>query len=101
MELFAELAKLMMATEGSPLVLGGVEFWIDATGPWAGQLTYSTDTSKWDARAMGESVAQLAKVYPEVSRIVARYSAVTGPVDISTVSEYGLTQKLSNSIRCY
>jgi hypothetical protein len=99
MNLFNELAKLMMATEASPLVLGNVEFWIDADGPWKDQLSYSPDTPKWDTKAMGESVAQLAKVYPEVSQIVNRTCASF--VDVSYITEYGLTQKLSNSIRVF
>lgn len=77
MELFAELAKLFMATEGTPLRLGNVEFWIDESGPWAGQLTFSVPTSKWNSDAMAAEVASLARVYPEVGRIVARHSAVT------------------------
>lgn len=28
--------------------LGNVEFWIDADGPWAGQLSHSIPTSQWD-----------------------------------------------------
>ena len=74
MELFRALAVLMLATEGPPLVLGNVDFWIDPTGPWAGQLSFSIPTAQWIPQAMGESVAELAKCYPEVWRIVSRYS---------------------------
>lgn len=47
MEMYEQLAKLMLATEASPLVLGNVEFWIDATGPWAGVLSFSIPTPQW------------------------------------------------------
>ncbi len=71
--LFKDLTALMMGTEATPLVLGNVEFWIDLSGPWAGQLAFSIPTSKWDAQAIGQSVAQLCRVYPEVTRIYLRY----------------------------
>lgn len=74
-DLFRELARLFLATEASPLHLANVEFWIDAVGPFADTLSFSVPADKWDARAMGESVAQLARVYPEVTRIVARYAS--------------------------
>jgi hypothetical protein len=74
-QLFSELAKLFLATEASPLRIANVEFWSDAVGPFADTLSFSVPTDKWDARAMGESVAQLARVYPEVSKIVARYAS--------------------------
>lgn len=74
MELYLELARLMLATEATPLRIAGVEFWIDAVGPWAGQLTFSLPTSKWNPQAMGEDVALLALCYPEIKRIVARHA---------------------------
>lgn len=74
MELYVELAKLFLATEGTPLRIAGVEFWIDAVGPWAGQLTYFPAASKWNPQEMGVEVALLARCYPEVSRIVARHA---------------------------
>jgi hypothetical protein len=40
------------ATEASPLKLGNAEFWIDSTGPWAGQLAFFPSTSQWDAEAV-------------------------------------------------
>ena len=51
-----------------------VEFWIDPTGPWAGQLSFSIPTAQWNPQGMGTSVAELAKCYPEVWRIVSRYT---------------------------
>ncbi len=69
MELYVELAQLFMATEATPLVIAGVEFWLDSDS-----LTFSVPTSKWNPKEMGESVAELAKVYPEVTRIVARFA---------------------------
>ena len=74
MTLYSDLAKTFLATEATPLVLGGVEFWIDATGPWAGQLSFSKPVSQWNPQAMGKDVADLARCYPEVGRIVARYA---------------------------
>lgn len=75
MELYAELAKLFLATYDTPLRIAGVEFWIDERGPWAGQLSFSKPASQWDARAMGKDVADYARCYPEVSRIVMRHAA--------------------------
>ncbi len=72
MQLYAELAALMLATEASPLVLGNVEFWIDASGPWAGQLSYSPSSERWDVLTMAQDVESLSRVYPEVLRIVSR-----------------------------
>jgi hypothetical protein len=72
MDLFIELARLTRATEGTPLVLGNVEFWIDLSGPWKGQLGFSIPTSQWDAHAIGASVSSLSVVYPEIPSIVAR-----------------------------
>lgn len=76
MEMYAQLAKLMMATEATPLVLGNVEFWIDANGPWAGVLSFSAPTGKWNVQAIAQSVAELSRVYPEVTRIVNRFCKV-------------------------
>lgn len=77
MNLFKELATLFMATEATPLRLHGVEFWIDQSGPWQGQLVFFPATAYWNAKGIGEDVDKLAKVYPEVGRIVARYAEVT------------------------
>ena len=62
-----------MTIEATPLRVGNVELWIDAAGPWAGQLSYSLPGERWDVRAMAQDVARLAVVYPEVKRIVAQY----------------------------
>ena len=72
--MYKELAALFKATEATPLRVAGVEFWIDATGPWAGQLSYSVPASLWNPRAMGEEIAALAKAYPEVVGIVLKYA---------------------------
>ena len=72
--LFTDLAHLMHATEASPLRLGNVEFWIDSAGPWAGVLSFSVPSNAWNAAAMGADVASLARVHPEVYRIVAKYA---------------------------
>lgn len=77
MQMYEQLAKLMLATEASPLVLGNVEFWIDADGPWAGVLAYSTPTGRWDVLAISQSVLELTRVYPEAARIVNSFCAVT------------------------
>lgn len=69
MKLYSDLAKLFMATEATPLRIAGVEFWIDGT-----DLIYSVPTSKWNVPAMAQEVASLAKVYPEVERIVAQFA---------------------------
>jgi hypothetical protein len=74
MELYRELAKMFLATEGTPLKLGNVEFWIDSVGPWAGVLSFSRPASQWEPQAMGQAVADLARCYPEVGRLVARYA---------------------------
>jgi hypothetical protein len=76
MEMYKQLAKLMLATEASPLVLGNVEFWIDATGPWAGVLSFSIPTGRWDVLAIAQSVSDLCRVYPEVARIVNSFCEV-------------------------
>ena len=73
MQLYSDLAKLMLATEATPLRVGNVEFWIDATGPWTGQLSYSPSSERWDVLTMAQDVARLAVVYPEVKQIVAQY----------------------------
>lgn len=77
MPMYEQLAKLMMATEASPLVLGNIEFWIDATGPWAGVLSFSIPTSKWNVQAVSKSVFELSRVYPEAARIVNSFCVVT------------------------
>lgn len=77
MEMYEQLARLMMATEASPLVLGNVEFWIDTNGPWAGVLSYSLPTGQWDVLKISQSVLELSRVYPEVTRIVNSFCAVT------------------------
>jgi hypothetical protein len=69
MQLYKDLAQLFMATEASPLRVDSVEFWIDSDA-----LVYSIPTAQWNPRAMGEAVASLARVYPEVGRIVMRYA---------------------------
>lgn len=74
MELYKALAFLMLATEGTPLKLGNVEFWIDPAGPWAGQLSFSIPLAQWNPSAMGESVAELAAIYPEVWGVVSHYA---------------------------
>lgn len=74
MELYTALTLFMLVTEGTPLQLGNVEFWIDPNGPWAGQLSFSIPTGQWSPNAMGESVAQLAKIHPEVWGIVSKYA---------------------------
>ena len=74
MDMYKQLAALALATEATPLVLGGVEFWIDADGPWAGELAFSKPTSQWNGQAMGQDVAQWAKVEPAVVRIVAQFA---------------------------
>lgn len=73
MPMYEQLAKLMMATEASPLRLGNVEFWIDVDGPWAGVLSFSVPTGKWNVQALAQSVLELSRVYPEVARIVNRF----------------------------
>ena len=70
MEFYKELARMFLATEASPLVIGNVSFWIDETGPWAHELTFSIPTSQWNKAAMAENVASLARISPEVMRRV-------------------------------
>jgi hypothetical protein len=70
MEMFKNLAELMMATEASPLILGGIEFWIDKDGPFAGVLSYNRPTSKWNHTAINADIVSLSVVYPEVRRMI-------------------------------
>jgi hypothetical protein len=74
MELYKALALLFSATEGHPLCLGNVAFWVDPVGPWAGELSFSIPAALWNPRAIGESVADLATLHSEVWRIVSRYA---------------------------
>lgn len=74
MDLYKQLATLFLATESSPLRVAGVEFWVDSAGPWAGQLSYSTPAHLWNVALMVEEVTALARVYPEVQKIVAQFA---------------------------
>ena len=36
----------------APVKLGNVEFWVDSQGPWAGELSYDTESDNWDQAAI-------------------------------------------------
>ena len=74
MDMYKQLAELALATEATPLVLGGVEFWIDADGPWAGQLTYFPTSAAWSVAAISEDLYRWAKIDPAVTRIVWQFA---------------------------
>ncbi len=42
--------------------LGNVEFWIDADGPWAGQLSFSIPTSYWDKKRVAADLTAALKM---------------------------------------
>jgi hypothetical protein len=69
MQLYKDLAQLVHATETAPLVLGGVEFWIEND-----TLVYSKPTSVWWIGLMGVEVENLSKYLPAVKTIVLRYA---------------------------
>lgn len=39
-------------TADNPVTFGNVQFWIDADGPWKGQLSYSTPVANWNREAI-------------------------------------------------
>jgi hypothetical protein len=47
--------------------LGNVEFWIDADGPWANQLSFSIPTSQWVGVAA--DLAKAMRMTPEERKI--------------------------------
>jgi hypothetical protein len=65
-ELFKEMAVYFHAEESKPLILGNTAFWIDSTGPWAGEISFSLPPRQWDAQAIGKSAAHLAESFPAV-----------------------------------
>jgi len=46
-KVFTDLVRAL-----SPIQLGNVQFWVDATGPWAGELSHDPGTSEWDLDAI-------------------------------------------------
>jgi|SRR6185436_4746797 len=53
---FERLVRIVCPVGGNPddvgVMLGNVGFWIDADGPWAGQLSFSHPTNAWDLPAL-------------------------------------------------
>lgn len=46
-----------------PVTLGGVDFWIDSDGPWAGQLSFSVPTSNWDKEKVSAELTAKLNVH--------------------------------------
>ena len=46
------IEHIMSVEEVTKTTIGGVAFSIDTEGPWAGVLSFSPETSKWDAAAV-------------------------------------------------
>lgn len=64
---FDALVRSVCPVGGKPdevgVILGGVGFWIDAEGPWAGRLSFSNPMSTWDLKAVQRDlVARLTEV---------------------------------------
>jgi hypothetical protein len=52
------IEPVIRAAHGDRVTLGNVEFWIDADGPWVGQLSYSIPANEWDRVAVQTDLMQ-------------------------------------------
>lgn len=52
------LVEKAHATSERPLELGGIQFWIDADGPWAGKLSYDMPLDLWDRVALAADITR-------------------------------------------
>lgn len=64
---FESLVRLVCPVGGQPdevgVTLGNVGFWIDADGPWKGQLSFSHPIERWDLTAVKRDLtARLTEV---------------------------------------
>jgi hypothetical protein len=61
------------------------------------------ETAQWArAKLAGElSIWERQYLTDEIARIESALAAVPAFVDVGTISEYGLTQKLSQAVRCF
>ena len=71
-DIYKRIAEVMQGTPDKPVVIGNVEFWIDAQGPWAGQLSFFPASNRWDAYEMAKCVERICSRYPEVDAMLAR-----------------------------
>lgn len=82
-ESFDTLVRLVCPVGGNSddagLQLGNVNFWIDASGPWKGQLSHSISTSLWDIRHVSADLTAALTAYA-AARDMARkgYAGLPG-----------------------
>jgi len=50
--------EALQALGVSKATFGNVEFWIDQTGPWAGDLSYDIETHRWDTDAIARDITK-------------------------------------------
>lgn len=58
-EIFDAMVRGVMVD--NRIVLGNVEFWVDAEGPWAGKLSFDKPNSEWDMKALTTDLAEMVR----------------------------------------